>query len=32
MATLVTHANLTESDHSNQLRKAVIASTIGTAI
>src|SRR6202046_605432 len=32
MATLVTHANLTESDHSAQLRKAVIASTIGTAI
>jgi metabolite-proton symporter len=32
MATLVTHANLSESDHSAQLRKAVIASTIGTAI
>src|SRR6202046_5028228 len=32
MATLVTHANLTESDHSAQLRKAVIASTVGTAI
>lgn len=32
MTTLVTHANLSPSDHSAQLRKAVIASTIGTAI
>jgi metabolite-proton symporter len=32
MATLVTHANLSPSDHSAQLRKAVVASTIGTAI
>src|SRR5271168_3609371 len=32
MTTLVTHANLSESDHSAQLRKAVIASTVGTAI
>ncbi|MEH2509350.1 metabolite-proton symporter [Nitrobacteraceae bacterium AZCC 1564] len=32
MATLVTHANLSPSEHSAQLRKAVIASTIGTAI
>jgi len=28
----VTHGGLSESDHSAQLRKAVIASTIGTAI
>ncbi|WP_424630929.1 MFS transporter [Bradyrhizobium sp. SYSU BS000235] len=32
MATLVTHANLSPSDHSAQLRKAVVAATIGTAI
>jgi metabolite-proton symporter len=32
MATLVTHANLSEADHSSQLRKAIVASTIGTAI
>src|SRR5580700_7872251 len=32
MATLVTHKTLSEADHSAQLRKAVIASTIGTAI
>src|SRR3981081_4895490 len=32
MATTVTHAALSASDHSAQLRKAVIASTIGTAI
>jgi hypothetical protein len=32
MATTVTHATLSASDHSAQLRKAVIASTIGTAI
>jgi metabolite-proton symporter len=32
MATLVTHANLSEADHSAQLRKAIVASTIGTAI
>jgi metabolite-proton symporter len=32
MTTLVTHANLSEADHSSQLRKAIIASTIGTAI
>ena len=32
MATIVTHPTLSASDHSAQLRKAVIASTIGTAI
>src|SRR3954469_9092820 len=32
MAMAVTHGMLSESDHSAQLRKAVIASTIGTAI
>jgi metabolite-proton symporter len=32
MATLVTHADLSESDHTAQLRKAIVASTIGTAI
>ena len=32
MTTLVTHANLSESDHNAQLRRAVVASTIGTAI
>jgi metabolite-proton symporter len=32
MAMAVTHGGLSESDHSAQLRKAVIASTIGTAI
>ena len=32
MATLVTHANMSEADHTAQLRKAVVASTIGTAI
>jgi metabolite-proton symporter len=32
MATLVTHANISEADHSAQLRKAIVASTIGTAI
>jgi metabolite-proton symporter len=32
MAMAVTHEALSESDHSAQLRKAVIASTIGTAI
>ena len=32
MATLVTHANLSEIDHNAQLRRAVVASTIGTAI
>jgi metabolite-proton symporter len=32
MTTLVTHANLSEADHTTQLRKAVVASTIGTAI
>ena len=32
MATLVTHANLSDADHSAQLRKAIVASTIGTAI
>ena len=32
MATIVTHANLTESEHDAQLRKAIVASTIGTAI
>jgi hypothetical protein len=32
MAMAVTHEMLSASDHSAQLRKAVIASTIGTAI
>jgi MFS family permease len=32
MATATTYAPLSEADHSTQLRKAVIASTIGTAI
>ncbi len=32
MATAATHAALTPDDHSNELRKAVIASTIGTTI
>src|SRR4030088_3726540 len=32
MAMAITHGPLSESDHSAQLRKAVIASTIGTAI
>jgi metabolite-proton symporter len=32
MATLVTHADLSVSDHNSQLRKAIVASTIGTAI
>ena len=32
MAMAVTHGTLSPSDHSAQLRKAVIASTIGTAI
>jgi metabolite-proton symporter len=32
MATLVTHADLSISDHNAQLRKAIVASTIGTAI
>ena len=32
MAMAVTHGTLSASDHSAQLRKAVIASTIGTAI
>jgi MFS family permease len=32
MAMVVTHETLSASDHSAQLRKAVIASTIGTAI
>ena len=32
MATLVTDARLSESEHNAQLRKAIIASTIGTAI
>ncbi len=32
MAMAVTHGGLSESDHSAQLRKAVVASTIGTAI
>jgi metabolite-proton symporter len=32
MAMATTHGTLSESDHSAQLRKAVIASTIGTAI
>src|SRR6202142_2998177 len=32
MATVVAHGTLSSSDHSAQLRKAMIASTIGTAI
>jgi metabolite-proton symporter len=32
MATLVTHADLSEADHNAQLRRAIVASTIGTAI
>src|ERR1700686_2299527 len=32
MATIATYATLSASDHSTQLRKAVIAATIGTAI
>ncbi len=32
MATLVTHGTLSEADHNAQLRKAIVASTIGTAI
>src|SRR5215831_562350 len=32
MATIATYGTLSASDHSAQLRKAVIASTIGTAI
>jgi metabolite-proton symporter len=32
MTTLVTDATLSEADHTSQLRKAIIASTIGTAI
>src|ERR1700674_4653676 len=32
MATIATYANLCAADHSTQLRKAVIAATIGTAI
>jgi hypothetical protein len=32
MAMAVTQGTLSESDHSAQLRKAVIASTIGTTI
>jgi metabolite-proton symporter len=32
MATAVTYGTMTASEHSTQLRKAVIASTIGTAI
>src|ERR1700726_3669025 len=32
MAMAITHGALSEADHSAQLRKAVIASTIGTAI
>ena len=32
MATAATHGTLSASDHSTQLRKAVIASTIGTTI
>jgi len=32
MAMAATHGGLSESDHSAQLRKAVVASTIGTAI
>src|SRR6201985_2359579 len=32
MATLVTHGTISEADHDAQLRKAVIAATIGTTI
>jgi metabolite-proton symporter len=32
MTTLVTDATLSEADHTSQLRKAIVASTIGTAI
>jgi metabolite-proton symporter len=32
MTTLVTQANLSEADHDAQLRRAIVASTIGTAI
>src|SRR5437588_7918790 len=32
MAMAITHASLTPADHSTELRKAVIASTIGTTI
>ena len=32
MSMAITHGTLSEADHSAQLRKAVIASTIGTAI
>ena len=32
MTTLATHANLSEADHNSQLRRAIVASTIGTAI
>ena len=32
MAMATTHGTLSEADHSAQLRKAVVASTIGTAI
>jgi hypothetical protein len=32
MATIAVHGTLSASDHSAQLRKAVIASTIGTTI
>jgi metabolite-proton symporter len=32
MTTLVTSANLSQADHNSQLRRAVVASTIGTAI
>src|SRR6201985_1448761 len=32
MATLVTHGTISEADHDAQLRKAVVAATIGTTI
>jgi hypothetical protein len=32
MATTATYGTLSTSDHSTQLRKAVIAATLGTAI
>ena len=32
MATIATYGTMSASDHSTQMRKAVIASTIGTAI
>ena len=32
MTIAITHGTLSDSDHSAQLRKAVVASTIGTAI